>query len=112
MCTWATLRLLGVPTLPTSLRPSAIRGLQSGSEMSGDRYPKHTLMVAHLVPFNSLSLNENTLQEFDLLSLQRLFIEEVGRVMPNMRKHSVSAAGWAISAAWWAVRGRQHAHRR
>src|SRR4051812_37428458 len=27
-------------------------------------------------------------------------------------KHSVSAAGWAISAAWWAVRGRQHAHRR
>src|SRR3954452_7993721 len=28
------------------------------------------------------------------------------------RKHSVSAAGWAISAAWWAVRGRQHAHRR
>jgi transposase len=29
-----------------------------------------------------------------------------------VRKHSVSAAGWAISAAWWAVRGRQHAHRR
>ena len=38
---------------------------------------------------------------------------DVLRLEPEFgSKHSVSAAGWAISAAWWAVRGRQHAHRR
>src|SRR3954464_8100722 len=37
---------------------------------------------------------------------QALFAEV--SAMLEERKHSVSAAGWAISAAWWVVRGRQH----
>src|SRR3954449_10317986 len=50
--------------------------------------------------------------------LQHLAEEALGRLQIALRrqekvdgdavlgKHSVSAAGWAISAAWWAVRGR------
>jgi hypothetical protein len=47
------------------------------------RYSKHTLMMATLVPFMGLSFKENTLEKLDLRSLQKLFIEEVGRVLPT-----------------------------